>query len=169
MKTLITLSLLVCFTVSGYGKANFLKRSELINKAEAIAIIDLGELVNPGKDKDDLFSASGEGVRGKLWSYTQKSKAKVVKLLAGKLPKEFFLYGGETFICAQCRLKKGRYLAFLRKDEEYWVGANWHLSLRPIKDNQVEWYVSEEQRFPMKYQDMQVVMKQIAKTRAEKK
>ena len=58
-------------------------------------------------------------------------------------------------------LAKGRFLAFLTKDDDYWAGSNWHLPLRPIKEEKVEWYVSEEQRWPMKYQDLGKVTAEI--------
>lgn len=137
------------------GKAYFQTRSELITKATVIAIIDLQEpqaaKADPSRGKVDPFANT---VTGKIWRYSTQSKATLITVIKGEPPKTFTLYGGESFVCAQCNLAKGRFLAFLTKDGDYWSGSNWHLSLRPIKDEKVEWHVSEEQRWPMEYQNL---------------
>jgi hypothetical protein len=56
---------------------------------------------------------------------------------------------------------KGRFLAFLTKDGDLWVGANWQLSLRPIQNEQVEWYVTDEQRYPMRFQKFDDVVAEV--------
>lgn len=155
---LVLLSSLVLFPSPVEAKAYFQTRSELIQKATVIAIIELQEpqaaKADPSKGKTDPFANT---VTGKVWSYSTQSKATLIKVIKGELPKTFTLYGGESFVCAQCTLSKGRFLAFLTKDDDYWVGSNWHLSLRPIKDGKVEWYVAEEQRSPMEYQNLEKV------------
>lgn len=148
----------------------FQTRSELITKATAIAIIELHDSEpakpDPKADKADPFA---EGAQGNTWNYTTQAKATVISAIQGKIPKDFVMYGGESFICAQTTLAKGKYLAFLVKDKDYWVGANWHLSLRPIKEDQVEWYVSEEQRSPMKFQALDQVIREIKTILSESK
>lgn len=147
---------------SAFGKAYFFTRTELIQKAAAIAIVEIEEpepAKPTGNDQQDPFA--GNSVTGKKWVYGQQAKVRVQKVLKGDLPKEFTLYGQESFICAQCALTKGRFLAFLAKDGDLWVGANWQLSLRPIQNEQVEWYVTDEQRYPMKFQKFDDVVAEV--------
>jgi len=100
-------------------------------------------------------------VQGRTWTYSQQAKAELKTLIKGEIPKEFTIHGKESFICASCMLAKGRYLAFLTQDEKLWVGANWQLSLRQIRDGKVEWYVSEEQRHPMTFQNLEKVLERV--------
>ena len=172
MKTLLTLVvtlILVCSHAD--AKAHFQARSELITKASVIAIIELQEpeAAKPDRDAGQQGPFGADGVVGKTWTYSTQAKAKLVKLIKGEIPKEFMIYGGESFICAQCTLAKGKYLAFLNKDGDCWVGSNWQLSLRPIKGDKVEWYVSEEQKFPMKNQALDKVLAEIQEILAKTK
>ncbi|MEO8205848.1 MAG: hypothetical protein ABI615_06675 [Chthoniobacterales bacterium] len=120
----------------------------MIERADAIAIITISEV----KEVD---------IKGKMFTYRQAGNAKVDKVLKGELPKDFILYGAETFICARCIITNGRFLAFLKKDDALWTGANWQLSLRPIKDDEVEWYTAEDNRFEMKPLSLQKVISEI--------
>lgn len=147
---------------SAFGKAYFYTRTELIQKATAIAIVEIEDpepAKAKGSDQQDPFAENS--ATGKNWVYGQQAKARVQKILKGDLPKEFTIYGKESFICAQCALTKGRFLAFLTKDGDLWVGANWQLSLRPIQNEQVEWYVTEEQRYPLKFQRFDDVVAEV--------
>jgi hypothetical protein len=163
MKTFtVIVALMFASSWSVFGKAYFFSRTELIQKAMAIAIVEIEEPepAKPiGNDKQDPFAE--DGATGKTWVYGQQAKVRVQKVLKGDLPKEFTLYGQESFICAQCALTKGRFLAFLTKDGDMWVGANWHLSLRPIQNEQVEWYVTDEQRYPLKFQRFDDVVAEV--------
>lgn len=166
MKTIVlTLVVLISSFLPGDAKAYFFTKSELIQKSEVIAIVSIEEpeAAKPAGAAIDPF-AEGGGAAGKRWIYSQQAKVRVEKILKGKAPKEFTMYGKESFICAQCVLSKGRFLAFLAKDDTLWVGANWPLSLRPIRGQEVEWYLSEEQRFPMKFQSLNQVVTQIEST-----
>ena len=163
MKTI--LAILALGLISSWdvlGKAYFFSRSELIDKAQIIAIvvIEEPEVAKPAKEESrDPFAK--DGATGKNWTYSKQAKIRVEKIIKGKIPDEAILYGQESFICAQCILSKGRFLAFLSKDENLWVGANWQLSLRPIREGEVEWYVSEKQRYPMRFQKLEEVLTQI--------
>ena len=163
MKTLaFTLAISVVSSLSAFGKAYFFTRSELIDKAEVIAIVTIEEpevAKSVGESIDPFADTSSAS--GKNWTYAQQAKVRVEKTLKGKIPDEVIMYGKESFICAQCTLSKGRFLAFMIKDGDLWVGANWQLSLRPIQGADVEWYLSEEQRYPMKFQKMDDVVLQI--------
>jgi hypothetical protein len=165
MKTFtVIIALVLASSWCAFGKANFYSRTELIQKATAIAIVQI-EKPEPAKptgnnQQGDPFA--GELAMGKSGMvYRQQAKVRVQKVLKGDLPKEFTLYGQESFICAGCVLTEGRFLAFLTKDGDLWVGANWHLSLRPIQNEQVEWYVTDEQRYPMKFQDFDDVVAEV--------
>lgn len=155
-------SMLLC-----HGKAYFYSQDELIRKAEVIVIIDLGEPVIPKAEAVDPFMEADDGRRGKTWNYRQCAKAKVIEVIKGKIDGKFMMYGGETFICAQCNLGKGRFLAFLTKDGKMWVGANWHLSLRPVTDGKIEWFPPNEQRYPMTMQAQDAVLGQVRRVLVE--
>lgn len=162
MKTLAALlGIFLVLAGQGHGKARFFSRSELVRKSLVIAIIELGE---PGPSKSnpgaDPFV---DQALGTVWSYQKSAKAKVVRILKGEIPAEFVLHGNETFICAQCTLSKGRFLAFLQKDKDLWVGTNWHLSLRPVKDGKIEWYDGEDLMKPMTLQPEAAVLADVRK------
>lgn len=149
MRTLIVLlALLSGMSPTAWAKAAFQGKGEMIDKAEAIAIITLSEVQTTN-------------TQGTAFAYRQKANARAETVLKGKLPEKFPLYGAETFICAQCPLSSGRYLAFLKRDGDLWTGANWQSSLRPIQDKQVEWFVSDTDIFEKKSVPLAEVLKEI--------
>jgi hypothetical protein len=167
MKALASfLVLLFMSTLGGYGKAYFYTRSELIGKATVIAIVTIAAPEASKPVDADPFAAEG-GVTGKLWTYGQQAKVRVEKVIKGEIPYEFVMHGKESFICAQCVLSEGRFLAFLAKDGEMWVGANWHLSLRRIENGKADWYVSEEQRYPLEPRKLEEVVAEIEEALAK--
>jgi len=151
MKTIITASIAsIAFSWSAFGAAEFFTRSQLIERATVIAIVSLEEPeeAKPAGKNTDPFA---DVAAGEKWIYSRQATMRIEKVLKGEIPEEVIIYGDESFICAQCKLSKGRFLAFLRQDGELWSGVNWHLSLRPIRNKKVEWYVSEELRYPMEF------------------
>jgi len=130
------LAFLLFLTGSTWGKAAFLPPAELTRKADVIALVDLDE-PEAVATSDPLESPSPAGY------YRKKAQARVVERIRGDIPDRFVIYGDEAFICAQCTLSKGRFLAFLTRKGDFWVGTNWHLSLRPIKGDQVEWVAAD--------------------------
>lgn len=134
MKRLSFLAILLCTLAlpqSVQAKARFAGKKEMISRSEAIAVVKITRV-----EKADAS--------GRVWTYRQRATGEVEETLKGKLPEEITLYGQETFICAQCQFGEGQFLLFLRQDVDKWVGANWHLSIRPITDNEVEWYASDD-------------------------
>lgn len=152
----LTFALMLAVSWSAFGSAIYLSRTEMIQKAVAIAIIEIDDPIDNTLTEVDPFASKPAKEH-----YRRQARVRVEKTLKGTVPQEFTLYGNGSFICAQCSLSKGKFLAFLAKDKDLWVGANWQLSLRPIRDIEVEWYVSEEQRFPMTFQKLDEVEKQI--------
>ena len=149
MKTAVLLYLsLLAFAPSLFGKAYYYSESELVLRSEAIAVIDLRE-------------PTVSDAKGAHWQYRKKAAARRVELISGSLPEEFDLHGAENYICASCDLKKGRYLAFLKRDGELWAGSNWNLSLRPVQDGKIEWYSSPDVRHPMAYLDESHVRRRV--------
>jgi hypothetical protein len=129
---ILVISLFVAaFTQAAGAKAYFAGKKEMISRSEAIAVVKITKV-----EKADA--------KGNVWTYRQRATGEVKQTLKGKLPKEISLYGQETFICAQCQFAEGEFLLFLRQDGDKWVGANWHLSIRPITDKDVEWYVDDK-------------------------
>jgi len=130
-----------------FADACYTLAPEMIQRSAAIAIIDISK-VEPIQAKGDH------------WTYRERAHATVHRTLKGSLPKTVSFFGNENFICAQVRFQPGRYLAFLRKDGEKFVGANWELSVRPIKDDQVEWYAQKE-RLDLSWQPLAAVLDQV--------
>jgi hypothetical protein len=156
VKTLIAILVALCsLSPQALAKAYFQTKSEMIEKAEAIAIIEIAAV----HDSD---------AKGKIWTYRTKGTARVEETLTGELPDEFTIYGAETFICARGPITKGRFIAFLRKDGDLWTGSNWHLSLRPIKDGMVDWYVADDNRYEMKPMALKTVLTEIKTKKANK-
>lgn len=163
MKSFVILfTLLVMVCQRSEAVAYFQGRSEMIQNADVIVIIELQEPVeakaDPAAGNVDPFTNAAQG---KAWSYRKQATAKVIRWIKGEVPKGFNLYGDEGFICAQCNLAKGKYLAFLKKDGVYWAGSNWQLSLRPIRGDEVEWYVKGEERGAMQYQNLEGVVSEV--------
>ena len=150
MQRLITSAMTVWLISSApalFAKAYFASAQEMVQGSVAIAILDISKV--------EAVEAKGDH-----WTYRERAQATVDRTLKGSLPKQVQLFGNETFICAQVRFQPGRYLAFLRRDGEKLVGANWHFSIRPIKDDQVEWY-SEKQRLDLSWQPLSAVVEQM--------
>ncbi|MFN0129497.1 MAG: hypothetical protein ACKV19_22755 [Verrucomicrobiales bacterium] len=157
MKSIIfLLAALIAVRQYAHAKAYFQTESELVTQSTAIAIIELSDPV----DSDQ---------KGGTWTYRKSASAKVIDRVAGTIPDTFTLFGDETFICAQCHLVAGRYLAFLRRDGDLWAGANWNLSLRPLKENMIEWYTAPERRFPMTFQPRANVIGRVRELLSKKK
>lgn len=116
---------------SAFAKAYYAPEDEMISRVEVIAIVDIS-------------SVEKSTTKGVHWTYGEIAHATVQQALKGKLPQSVKLHGGESFICAQVHFAPGRYLVFLSRDGELFVGCNWHFSVRPIKEAQVEWYSSDE-------------------------
>src|ERR1043166_1386675 len=122
----------------------------MIRESDFIALVDISRV-------DDTET------KGTHWTYRRKAAATVSQSLKGSLPQDVLLYGDEDFICAQVKFQPGRYLVFLRRDGDLLVGPNWHLSVRPLKDAQVEWYVPGE-RLKLSWQPLDTVMKRIMRS-----
>ncbi len=142
---LAILSLHLLAVLPGFGAAVFFKKADMVRNAVAIAIIEMEEPRKvPGMDpfskpkREDFYS--------------QAAKVKVIETLKGTLPDSLVMYGGEHFICAQCTLKKGRYIAFFKRDGELWAGANWQNSLRPVTGGKVDWW--KDSANPMNIMEM---------------
>jgi len=151
MRRLIRSAIAVWFIGSAPGllaRAYFAGAQEMVQGSVAIAILDISKV--------EEVEATGEH-----WTYRERAQATVDQTLKGSLPQQVQLFGNETFICEQVRFQPGRYLVFLRRDGEKLVGANWHLSIRPIKDGQVEWY-SGKQRLDLSWQPLSAVVKQVS-------
>ena len=129
------------------AKAYYGLENEMIERAEVIAIVDISR-VEKTETKSQPFN------------YREIAHATVQQTLKGKLPQEVQLDGGESFICAQVHFKPGRALVFLRRDGELLAGCNWHLSVRPIKGTEVEWYLPGE-RIALSWQSLDTVLARI--------
>ena len=148
-KIVLTITILMLMVSVGYGKAYFAPKDEMIEKADVIAIVDITEVYKTN-------------VKGKYWTYSQMATANVEEVLRGDIPKEISIYGMEDFICAQCRYKVGKFLVFLKYDNNLLVGSNWHFSIRPIKNNTVEWYKEgSDNMVDLEYSPLSEALKEI--------
>lgn len=156
-KIIITLSLLILLPTILFAEASYAGKKEMIEKAEAIAIV---EIVNTEKVK----------TKGQHWTYSQKAIGTVEKTLKGNIQDGdgIVIYGLEDFICAQCRFEKGRFLLFLQKDNYFWTGSNWHLGIRAIKDEEIDWFKNDTSPFDMEKRSLEEVTQEIESILNEK-
>ena len=146
MKTLILFTCLF-LPLSGFGKAAYHGKAEMIKQAEVIALVEITKV-------------DSKQTKGKTWTYNEVASAKVHQVLKGELANEVKLYGKENFICAQVSYKPGKFLVFLRRDKELLVGVNWHLGVRPISGETIEW-LDDKKVLNTKTQDLKTVLKEI--------
>lgn len=145
----ILVGLLLTFNqVSANGKAAFASKSKMIKTADTIAQVNILEV------KKVKF-------KGKHWTYSQKAIVKPLAILKGELDKSSKIYGGENFICASVKYKPGTYLLFLKKIDDYYVGNNWHMSVRPCKNNKIQWF-SQKDRIQFVPTEKSIVFSDIA-------
>ncbi len=147
-KIIVIIILLILLPTILFAKAYFAGKREMVEKAEVIAII---EIVN----------TEGVEKKGQHWTYRQKVIGAVEKTLKGNIQDDIIIYGMENFICAQCRFEKGRFLLFLQKDNGFWIGSNWHLGIRQIKDGKIDWFKHDESPFDMEEKSVQEVTQEI--------
>ena len=140
---------------SALAKAYYATEDEMIERAEAIAIVDISRV--------EIAET-----KGKPFHYRQNAHATVQQTLKGTLPQAVKFYGGDSFICAQIYFAPGRHLVFLTRDGELLVGCNWYFSVRPIKGTQVEWYVQGE-RLKLSWQPLDMVLGRIKNPPAKPK
>ncbi len=150
LKTFLTILVMVPgFTSMAFSKAAYMGKDDMIKQSVAIAVVNIAKV--------DKVSTKGDH-----WTYRKKGSAHVEQIIKGKLPSEFKILGAEDFICAQCQFEPGRYLVFLKKDKELWVGNNWHLSVRPIVNGNVEWFEKTETKpLPEVISEIQTRMKNL--------
>ena len=153
--TLFVVALFAGALPDAFAKAYYAPADEMIRRAEVIAIVDISH-VEHAKTK------------AKRFDYSEIAHATVQQTLKGALPQKVKLYGGESFICAQVHFARGRYLVFLGRAHDLLVGCNWHLSVRPIKDTQVEWYVFGKTH-KLSWQRLLPVVKRIENLSAERR
>ena len=133
-----------------HGKAYFAPQNEMIVKCDAIAVVRITEV------KETEVKTPG-------FDYRETARAEVEDVLKGLLRKQIVLHGNESFICAQVRFQPGKYLVFLRSQDGLLTGANWHLSVRPIRDDKVEWYTKPTE-LAVSWQPLGDVLKGIRET-----
>ena len=162
-------------------KPNEYTKSNLIEDSSIIAIVSLGEpqaIINTPEGKD----TRAFGVRGKLGSfgsYYQKASMKVEQVIKGDLPDGSVLHGGVPIKCAGWSLSKGKFLVFLRKDQDkegkyldgkdMLVSVNSNYSLISITKDKVKWYDGDKDASMQKSQNVENVVKEIQKHLDSKK
>ena len=156
MKSVLLAVMLLGVATPCLAKAYYAGRTEMIQKAEAIVIVTITGVEDTER-------------KGSHWTYRQRAIASVERCLKGKLEGQIEIHGMETFICAQCRYQKGRFILFLRSDGELWVGSNWHLGIRPISGDKVEWPSGDERRFEMTEVPLSDVVVEISARVAEQR
>jgi hypothetical protein len=148
MKNILLFLMLVGIASPCFAKARYAQKKDMIREAVCIAIVNVTKVEKADKKE-------------KSWTYRQKATATVEQCLKGDVKGDIVIYGLETFKCAQCRYEKGRFILFLRKDGSLWVGSNWHLGIRPIKEKTVQWFKDGRTLFEMKYIPLDKVVDQI--------
>jgi len=127
----LALALAVLLPLVAFAKAAYWGKVHMIEHAEFIAVVTITK-VEPAKEK-----RTG-------WTYSKAATVTVEQVIKGKLAKKVVLHGGEDFICAQVHYQPGRHLVFLRRDGDLLVGENWHLGVREIKDDSLDWFTDDK-------------------------
>lgn len=140
MKRLLVL-LLAALPLLALGKAYFSPKKEMIQRAEAIAVVNITSVIET--NVEPIAHVPG-------WEYRQKATAEIERSLKGGVKGTIEIYGMESFICAQCRYEKGKFLVFLRKENGRWIGSNWQPGIRPITGDSVSWLVKNDDAFDSK-------------------
>jgi hypothetical protein len=130
------------------AKAYFASLKEMVERSEAIALADLGPV-------------KSIKVKGQTWTYSRESQATLIETYKGKLPKSFTIRGGEDFRCAHVSLAEGKNLLFIKKEGDYYIGANWMSSCIQVKDNKIPWFKTEDERHPQ--EESKVTLEQAIK------
>lgn len=117
----------------------YLSKDKMISQADAIAIITISKI-------EPSDAGSSYGIPG-MAIYSQRGSATVEQLLKGELPKAITIYAsygprpGLAFACYPTNsLKIGRSLVFLNHDGSLLVPMNADLGVRPIGNDEIDWY-----------------------------
>lgn len=140
-----------------FAKAYYAGKAEMIQKADVIVVVNISKV-----EKVEVKPESG-------WTYRQKATGQIEQSIKGGLSGQIEILGQEDFICAQCDFKPVRCLLFLKKGgKDFLHGANWHLGIRPIKDDKVDWFKDDKSLFEMTPQPLSDVIKEIESVLKEK-
>ena len=156
MKKILLLFMLLIVVSPCFAKAAYARKKYMIEKAKCIAVVNITKVEKANKKE-------------KSWTYRQKATATIEQCLKGDVKGDITIYGLEDFICAQCRYEQGRFILFLRKDGSLWVGSNWHLGIRPIKEKNVQWFKNDKTLFEMKETPLDKVIDEIKTVVKEQK
>jgi hypothetical protein len=148
MRRLVTFAVVLGIAAACFGKAYYAGKVEMVRKAECIAVVNITKVEATSR-------------KGQTWTYSQKASGTVEQCQKGNARGRIEIYGMEDFICAQCRYETGRFILFLRRDGGLWVGSNWHLGIRPVRDGRVEWFKDDASRFEMKDVPLDAVLAEI--------
>ena len=151
MRVLIICLVILLGSPACFAKAYHAGKEEMIQKAECIVVVNITAVEEAEK-------------KGNVWTYGQKATAKVELCLKGDVEDTVEIYGQENFICAQCEYKEGRFILFLRRDGDFWVGSNWSIGIRPVKDDNVEWFKKGGTRLEMVEMPLEEVIRDIKGT-----
>lgn len=153
LKASITCLVLVTSSVLSFDQPAFAKAyhatlKEMVERSDAIALADVGAV----KEINE---------KGEPFSFTKESQVNLIDTFKGKLPKTFTLRGGETFICAQVHFSQGKNILFLKKEKDYFKGANWDGSCLLVTKNKVQWFNNQEERHPSIQVNLEAAIKDI--------
>lgn len=133
-----------------FAKARYADKAEMIRTADAIVVVNISKV-----EEVEVKSEPG-------WTYRQKATGQIEQSVKGVLSGQIEILGRENFICAQCDFKVGRCLLFLKKGEAGFLhGANWHIGIRPIHGDQVDWIKDDKSLFEMTSQPVSDVIQEI--------
>ena len=156
MKNGLLFLMLIGFASLCFSKAYFAPKKEMIQKTECIVLVEITKVEKATE-------------KGKTWTYSQRASATVKQCFKGDVKGTIEIFGMENFACAQCQYTQGTFILFLRKDEGFWSCSNWHLGIRPVKGEKVEWFKNDENPFEMKEATIADVIQEIAVVIREQK
>jgi hypothetical protein len=146
MRFMISGVLIALLSPVPFARPYYMSKVELVKKAQVIAILRISHV-------EQVEVAGSDHV------YSQSALATVERVIKGSISGSVTLYAQQTSE-ARVDFAPGRYLVFLSRDGDLLVGTNWHLSVRPINKENVEWYASNK-GYALKTTQLSVVLKEI--------
>jgi len=129
------IALVLFIPAISWAKAYFAPIEEMIRSADVIAIVQL----------TNIHSAKSEEA-GSVYK-DLVAEVKFEKIVHGTAKAQGQVYIPSFFPCAPVSAAPGRYLMFLVMRNGILTNSNWHLSLRPLKGDKVEWFSDERKDF----------------------
>lgn len=146
MRKMIPLLLTMYLMAPVWARIAPINMEDLIQRSDFIAVVDVTDVKEPTE-------------------HEQIAGFESIRILKGSLRNGHKLYRGHRPICARPSYKPGRYLLFLREEDDRLVAAYHAYSIIEVKDNTLDWFEekSSPRRVPSSLQRAEADIKELVK------